>query len=87
MAAGDPDAQRGGPDGESQRPAQIGCFPVDAGVHRRRRAHLKICRSPGSRRGMRPIGQGVKHKDPKPAGVERRASAASNGLIQRVGVV
>jgi hypothetical protein len=36
---------------------------------------------------MRPIGRCVKHKDPKAAGVERRPSAASNGLIQRIGVV
>jgi hypothetical protein len=36
---------------------------------------------------MRPIGRCVEHKDPKPAGVERRPGAASNGLIQRIGVV
>ena len=49
--------------------------------------NLQICRGPGSRRGMRPIGRCVKHKDPKAAGVERRPSTASKWLIQRVGVV
>ena len=36
---------------------------------------------------MRPIGRCVKHKNPKPAGVERRPGAATNGLVQRIGVV
>jgi hypothetical protein len=36
---------------------------------------------------MRPIGRCVEHQDPKPASVERRAGAASYGLIQRIGVV
>jgi hypothetical protein len=87
MAAGDPDAQRGGPDRESQRPAQIGCFPVDPRMRRRRRARLQIRRRPGSRRRERPVARNVEHEDPELPGVERRAGTASYGLIQGVGVV
>ncbi len=36
---------------------------------------------------MRPIGRCVEHENPKPAGVERQARAASNRLIQRIRVV
>jgi hypothetical protein len=87
VAAGNPDAQRCWPDGESQLPAQIDCFPVDPGVHRCRRANLQERRCPGSCGGARPIGWCVEHKDPKLAGVERQAGTASYGLVQRVSVI
>lgn len=87
MAAGDPNAQRGGPDGKSQRPDQIGCFPVDPGIHCCRRLYLQERRRPGSRRGAWPVGWCVENEDPELAGVERRSGTASYGLIQGVWVV
>jgi hypothetical protein len=87
MAAGDTNAKRGRPDGKSQRPGEIGCFPVDPSVYRCRPLHLQERRRPGPRRGTWPVGWCVEHEDTKLAGVERRAGAASYGSIQGVWVV
>jgi hypothetical protein len=65
MAAGDPHAKRGGPDGKSQRPDEIGCFPVDPGICRCWCLHLQERRRPGSRRRAWPVGWCVEHQDPE----------------------
>ena len=87
MARGDPDPQRGRPDGEPQRRAKVHRLAVDPGVYRRRGAHLQAGRSPGLSVAERGVAGCAEDDDPEPAGVERRAGAGSQRAVQGIGIV
>src|SRR5580693_5293932 len=84
---GDPDPQRRGPDSEPQRRAEFRRLAVNSGVDRFRGADLQTRRAPGSRWRARAAGGCVDDDDPELPAAERRAGAAGQRPIKRVGVV
>jgi len=87
MALGDPDPQRGGPDGEVQWWVELSRLAVDAGVHGCGGAGRQALSGPGSSGRVWVAARAVKKDDSQAAGVERRAGTAGQGLVQRVRVV
>ena len=87
MARGDPDPQRGRPDGEPQWRAEVHGLAVDPGGYRRRRTHLQARRGPGPSGAEGGVAGYAEDDDPEPAGVERRAGAGSQRVIQGIGIV
>jgi hypothetical protein len=79
MAGRDPDAQRGGPDREPERRAQVDGLAVNPGVDRPGGIDLDIRRAPGA--------WWVENDYPEPTATEGRAGAGCEWEVQGVGVV
>ena len=87
MAGGDPDLQRRRPDSEPQRRAELHRLAVNSGVDRFRGTDLQTRRAPGSPWRARAVAGRVDDDDPELAAAERRAGAAGQRAVKRVGVV
>jgi len=87
MARGDPDPERGRPDGEHQRRTEFHRLAINPGVHRSRGTHLQTRRAPSLPWCERAVAGRVDDDDAEPAAAERRAGAAGQRTIKRIGVV
>ena len=87
MARGDPDPQRRRPDSEPQRRTEFHRLAVNSGVDRFRGTDLQTRRAPGSPWRARAVAGRVDDDDPELPAAERRAGAAGQRAIKRVGVV
>jgi hypothetical protein len=87
VARGDPDPQRRRADSEVQRRAEFHRLAVDSGVDWFGGADLQARRAPGSPQRARAVAGRVDDDDPELPAAERRAGAAGQRAIKRVGVV
>src|SRR5215472_16695107 len=87
MTRGDPDPQRGRPDGETQRRPEVYRLAVNPGMYRGWGTHLQARRGPGLPGPASGIAGYAEDNDPEPAGVERRAGTGSQRIVQGIGIV
>ena len=73
--------------GEPQRRMQVHSLAVNPGVHRCRSIYLQLRRAPRPARNALAVARVVEDYDPELSAAERRAGAAGQGAIKRVGVV